>query len=685
MFALSNICCMGCVMAEERIYQPWDEDRIKPVEGSNYKFWRGSEPGKYFYSIGSIYGGETTAATLVDRFHAAVRLDGSSAAPKAETARAEDTRVGSMLDRFRASRRTGPSAESEEPSADSAAPAREESIEIVSNADDKIEEEEALPEDSAEEEYEGQAPETAEYADLQAAPAEDGEHICEPWPSDGIVFVKGDWKIWRAAYEGMYFYAVGGTPGRDAVDAVSLMEWNMATLPTYIALTPWISGLVFKDGDWQIMRDVFAGGANKNRKYYIQTASGVEKVNMYELLARDMATCDASVEKEIESAALSAIKGDDQYRPWPSDKIVFAERAGVTIRRASAEGVYVLKNGSFSRSVNAARLREERLAISARDAGIARLRSSQSLTWQRLQSDFADFWKHEDPQSVDSFREIAAIWQELRTKNSPVRQRIKGKYLETCAVIAEAMRKIADCREAFGAMFARLREMDAQASRIITFADGMRIDNFAEKKTQLEEQCEALAPLLGGFEESLNAELMPKINDVNAQAAVLRGIDMCALCPLEKLPSDFQKEIEGEVKEALGTGSLSQAIANVSAELARVSLGGDSDFAKSRNKLSNGVDKLRGVIKDARARADALGERAARLDSYKGDIDGAIGKAPGWLTPRPRKGDGIAFLTAVKIKAASNFDGYLLPLKGGKRVPVSAADLVYLGLAKYVA
>lgn len=496
------------------------------------------------------------------------------------------------------------------------------------------------------------------------------EAVKEPWADDEIEFLSGDWEIRRAEYEGLYNYSVNGIWAHASVDAVQLIEWKMARLIKYEALTPQsASGIAFVT-DTEIMRDVITNDVNS---YIINEGSSLACVNMYYLIKNGYAVCGDSTERVIARTKVNIPKSVAGIA-WPNDKIILTPPSGCSIERAYSEGRYkVTRNGaSFTRT--AEMLINEGLAKSLRSAQLDKLATYTKTSMSRLKSLSCDFWYSNEAEikNIKTLRDIARLWHNINyNPDVPNVKRLTDG-------IDEASRRASELTET---VQKEIKEAEAKLTPIN--------DEIEQYKTILAEVSRYVnASIFTDFDkfESIFSAYYKQADNVNVDIlfvprylAKLKSMNESSVtAPAEIKTEIFPSKIASKLKSSFEEARKTVEIYKRAVEQAR-------KYAKREKELFEFLARMRKDKENVAKIGDriyAVKQRKDLLDQVASRLSPSAKKAKKHLFNRTYKSDNIKYVTAIKIKHKGN-GIYEVPYDGGT-IAVTADELIYLNLAKRI-
>lgn len=177
-----------------------------------------------------------------------------------------------------------------------------------------------------------------------------------PWETDGIEYVASDdYIIHRGPCEGLYNYMYKGYYVYDCVDAVQLLQWNMARIKGFSLFPSWAgSGIKFPINGAAIRYFADTSADESQRGYLICENQQFYVVNKFYLLAEGLAEVeDDALYKAIDVPNMSYKRDED---PWKEDKLFFLPMGDFTIRKGRVPGRYLLTRKGTTRNVSAAEL-----------------------------------------------------------------------------------------------------------------------------------------------------------------------------------------------------------------------------------------------------------------------------------------------------------------------------------------
>ena len=187
-----------------------------------------------------------------------------------------------------------------------------------------------------------------------------------PWDEDRIVFVKGDWKIYRTSAEGRWYgYTVNGLESGIEVQAAQLVAYGMAKWSPFFAEKPWTTdGIEIPPESTALIVRNF----KKGKEYFLERTPGalIVACDAYYLLSQGLVIDRKGklTKAAQKKAKIGKVDDGTPNTPWAADNIVFAPfPAGITVQKSAVNGRYTLMRGNMSLTVVAQRLLDEGLAI----------------------------------------------------------------------------------------------------------------------------------------------------------------------------------------------------------------------------------------------------------------------------------------------------------------------------------
>lgn len=183
-----------------------------------------------------------------------------------------------------------------------------------------------------------------------------------PWRSDPVRFTdKSGCEIVKGTSPGYYRYAVDGVVSSRQVDAVQLVEWEMAELFSSTLITPSERGVEF-NGAETVVRDISLSNDDLSSSYLIERGGEIFSVNVYYLISEKLANPSASMKEAARRKVANLYESSST--PWLSDEIKFVPVANVKITKGKEQGKYVVnKNSGYSMIYTAARLVADGYAV----------------------------------------------------------------------------------------------------------------------------------------------------------------------------------------------------------------------------------------------------------------------------------------------------------------------------------
>lgn len=182
-----------------------------------------------------------------------------------------------------------------------------------------------------------------------------GNHT--PWRSDPVKFTdKPGCEIVRGTAPGYYRYAVDGVFSSKQVDAVQLVEWEMAEIFSSELFAPFERGVEF-NGAEIVVRDI----SSSESTYLIEREGDLYSVNLSFLVAEKSAMPSTSMREAARRRIASLYESQDT--PWLFDEIRFKPSSRVKIVKGKERGKYVVDKGlGYTLIYSAARLIAEGFA-----------------------------------------------------------------------------------------------------------------------------------------------------------------------------------------------------------------------------------------------------------------------------------------------------------------------------------
>ena len=505
-----------------------------------------------------------------------------------------------------------------------------------------------------------------------------------PWPEDEIIFKKGNWTIARADAPGLYVYSVDEIVAHAAVDAVQLVEWDMAEAVSYSALAPWEGSEIEFTGKAEILRDLADHTKQvAGRSYYVEVPGGrggmrLQRVNRYYLVANGFATGSDAFKRHVLSLSLKKSAGIES---WAQDEIVITPKAGYTIERGLSSGIYRVGQGGFKSNWDAARLLEEGLAISAYDAKLLEHAKSANARMSELKERFNGLWMAENADGISSLHEIAVLWRELEDNpKSPLLQTIlahnegiRQAYIAAKVQCISLSVKVAEMRgkiQAFQSLY-------NEAKRFV--ADYHKYSNVTadELTPEIDERRERAEKAIGKLRLTA-CEVSTLIEQVKSEASEIK-IPQAEPFELTVCPSPKSDEMRAlytrieracsEIRESEQYFKNQTLVPDTTAWHAQV------------QSVAADIESLEADVKAVSETVQRARERKAKLDRLKENFGSAYRSHRVPLFQHPWKCDPIRFTTGVKIKHGPIESTYMVP-DGNDFVLVHNFELIYLGLAK---
>lgn len=183
-----------------------------------------------------------------------------------------------------------------------------------------------------------------------------------PWRSDPVRFTgKSGCEIVKGTSPGYYRYAVDGVVSSKQVDAVQLVEWEMAELFSSTLITPFERGVEFSGAE-TVVRDISVADDVPSSSYVIERNGEISSVNIFYLVSEKLATPSVPMREAARRKVANLYESSNT--PWLSDEIKFLPVANVKIAKGKEQGKYVVnKNSGYSMIYTAARLIADGYAV----------------------------------------------------------------------------------------------------------------------------------------------------------------------------------------------------------------------------------------------------------------------------------------------------------------------------------
>ncbi len=495
--------------------------------------------------------------------------------------------------------------------------------------------------------------------------------INTPWEDDEIEFVKGNWKIERSDCVGLYRYSVSGIEGQCEVDAVQLIQWNMAKVRDYPTLHPWDNADItfLTDG---IIRDPRDKSNPKGKRNYLLEKDGkILCVNKYYLVQNGLANYGAKTAKEISMTKLSTMKVLTNIA-WEEDEIIIVPQSGVTVAKAHSVGMYRVSYGGITSVRSAEFLVQNGYAERKFDVQLRKISKCTDTTIERIGKDLHGFWYSEDPKSIVSLRQIAKLSYLVESGDEPfaaIVTRCENKLSEVSAYL-----------DAMNSLIVKFNTTKTKAeslyekcnillqNKILPF-DRVNLFTFCTNFFADYDECRAVAQ-----------KAIPIVNTLSE-----------TMSQLETLYNKGVPNIDFDIDTSIFPQSIVDQLQEVKNKLEaktfplKTALSSAKTVFDNKQKIKEMLDNLSNIIKvceNTHEKVQNMLANRAELDKLVPKLGDKAKRKKIHIVNKTYKPDGIKFTTAMKIKHVG-FGKYELTETNETRM-FSAEELVYLKLAKYI-
>ncbi len=533
-----------------------------------------------------------------------------------------------------------------------------------------------------------------------------GEVREQPWPEDAIDFLDGDWKIYRSSVPGLYRYEAGGIFANNEVDAVQLIEWGMAKRHRYGAMTPWEnSGLTFADGA-QVLRDLADFSADcAARAYFVDGAhGGFLRVDGFWLKWKgyvseiDERVADRYRPKESEKHTALC------NTPWESDHIVFRRRKGYKVERSVREGSYRVFVGGATYNATAARLLEDRLALTAEEKSwesqsrfLAKLAHSEEYTLEQLRARLSAVLPADEVNAASQLTDFALLsdrYGDRVAKEAAAHSAAVSARGAALARLRQEARALSELANAIAVELQSLRMREA-GIRLAIYDQSRRLGEARKKKDY-------------GSAEQMDSEIYQTLNDTDNYSSLVRKELQNIQSLLRKyraldrsaLDDTVTGTLPDQIRKALNTEILSASVAEADARNALADLESHRLILEEEKSLES-VRAIESVALSMKRDAEqnvgtlrALSDRNTELRNFflrYFSVTQSKTIKPLLRSHRPWEGDGIVFCKTkfhiVRKEAPhGEEDGTYTVISPDKTrtIVVSAKELVTYHLAQYI-
>ncbi len=502
-----------------------------------------------------------------------------------------------------------------------------------------------------------------------------------PWREDEIVFLEGDWEIFRSETPGLYRYRVKGIEASNAVDAVQLIDWGMAQIIRYSALEPWAGSNIRLLPEAEVLRDLTdRTSPEADRRYFLVEGKKLKRVNRFYLVSRGYAEGNEAFSREVNGLKL---RDKPKAESWPDDDIFIVGKRNREVSKGVSVGVYCVSYGGVRFTCRASRLLEEGIAVKTYDRKLEKASKHENFTFEQLAEALGGFWLNEHPEQVQTLHDVARLRYGLTADiDSPALAAIEAHDRAVLAEYAQAASRIHELKTLLGCWKAKVKEADKtyqKLGELVGEAAVYELHSVTDDDTSYLGVSDSARDLLGKAAEEI--------------AALEELLDTCAEGERTPFPAGkpFPAELLPDPSEAVpDVREKLKELGRIRGEIAVCAAASDESFSSEIDARRGELAPMRARIEEQRTRlariTDCVTKRNARrlqLDEYlKGLRPAALNGRPS-VFRRPWKQDNIRFTTAVKVRRGKRAGEYLLPGDINEALlPIGADDLCYLGLAK---